>query len=1095
MKFIADLHIHSRFSRATSKANNIIALYKYSLIKGIDLLGTGDFTHPGWIKELEDFLMPDGNGLLDLKPEYKKEIANEFPDFGNRSMKFIFSVEISSIYKKNDKVRKVHNVILFPDFESVKKFNKKLDAIGNIRSDGRPILGLDSKILFEIALDVNPDTMFIPAHIWTPWFSLFGMRSGFDRMDECFEDLTNEIFAVETGLSSDPAMNWRFSELDRLNLVSNSDAHSPDNLAREANLFDTDMDYYKIRQALKDKKSNEFLGTIEFFPEEGKYHFDGHRNCNSRLTPKEAISNNLICPVCNKPITVGVLHRIEQLADRKEGFKPESAKDYKSIIPLKEIIGDAFSVNKKSKKVQGIYDKLIHSLNNELYILDEAPIEEIKKYSTDMIAEGVKRVRNNDVEIIPGYDGEYGKVVVFSEEDRVKNVSQFLFLSINSDKKPENTAVKKREEKKNNIKKELDKKNIRKIEPVDRKIEINKEQEDAIQELKGPIIVLAGPGTGKTFTLIQKIIFLNKERDFNSDNILAITFTNKAADEIKERLIKYDINDVNIGTFHCIALDILNKNNFNREIFDENDCQVILKEVFKELNINLNHKDVYNKIARIKGNFENNDNETDEFKRVYEIYHAKLDYYMGMDYEDIIIYCYRLLKKYPDILNKYKAQYKYILVDEFQDINYSEYSLIKLLSNEGKNLFVIGDADQSIYKFRGSNPELIYKLMDDFLYYKKVVLKKNYRNPESVIKFAVDIIKSSSKVIKKYEDIDILIKSDVNVDLIITPSWLSGGIQLAKTITKYIGGTSMLDGDMIGAGKDFTFKDFAILVRTSSQIAQLEETLLHEGIPYRIIGDKSILNTKLMRLAINILRLKIDHFNNFRFFNIIESEYFNISKKIINNLKEKLLLNPEIDLLKEISNIWNKNDNKDLDILHELLMSEVDKDMDPKKFFKKFNFTFFKEKEFKILLNMADRYISIKDFLRIILIGNEQDIEVDKKNLNKLKNIETVSILTIHSAKGLEFPVVFIYEPVEGIMTFLKKDFDIEEERRLFYVAVTRAKEKLIMITPKKIKEYGRIIKTEKSRFIQDISHGLLNIKEVKFDPKMEKDKDQLTLF
>ena len=430
MKFIADLHIHSKYSRATSKESNILCLYRYSLIKGIDLLATGDFTHPAWIKEIEKHLTEDGKGLLDLKKEYIKEINNEFPQLKDKSMKFIFSTEISSIYKKKGKVRKIHNVILMPDFKSVKKFNEKLNSIGNIHSDGRPILGLDSKILLEIALNINPETIFIPAHIWTPWFSLFGMNSGFDTIEECFEDLTKEIFAVETGLSSDPAMNWRLSALDRFNLVSDSDAHSPGNLAREANLFDTDLNYYKIREALKNKKSNRFLGTIEFFPEEGKYHYDGHRNCNCRLTPKEALKNKLKCPVCGKPITVGVLHRIEELADRKAGSKPASAKAYKNIIPLKEIIGDAFGIGKNTKKVQRFYDSLILNLNNELNILTEVPIEEIKKYSTEIIAEGIKRVRENKVEIFPGYDGEYGKIVIFTETDRLHNVSQSFFASM-----------------------------------------------------------------------------------------------------------------------------------------------------------------------------------------------------------------------------------------------------------------------------------------------------------------------------------------------------------------------------------------------------------------------------------------------------------------------------------------------------------------------------------------------------------------------------------------------------------------------------------------------------------------------------------------
>lgn len=1092
MKFIADLHIHSRFSRATSQENNIFSLYKYSLIKGINLLGTGDFTHPGWYKELEDFLIEDGNGLLDLKEEYRNEISKEFPHLKNKSMKFIFSVEISSIYKKNDKVRKVHNLILMPDFKSVKAFNEKLGSMGNIRSDGRPILGLDSKTLLELALEINPKTMFIPAHIWTPWFSLFGMKSGFDTLEECFNDLSKEIFAVETGLSSDPAMNWRLKALDNLNLVSNSDAHSPDNLAREANIFDTELNYYKIRDALKNKKSSEFLGTIEFFPEEGKYHYDGHRNCDCRLTPKEAIKNKLLCPVCGKMITVGVLHRVEELADRDEGFRPEGAKDFKSLIPLKEIIGDAFGVNKKTKKVLAFYNKLLTALDNELFILEKAPIEEIKKHSTEIIAEGIKRVRENKVKILPGYDGDYGKITIFSEEDRMKNVSQSLLMSIELDKKKAKSPKKSAEPvKKSNKKIKLD----RAVSKTETKQEINSEQEKAIQEMKGPVIVMAGPGTGKTFTLVQKITYLIQEREFSSENLLAITFTNKAAKEIRERLEQQNIHDTHISTFHGLALNILQQNNFNREIFDEHDCCLIIKEACRELNVNLNARNIYNRICHIKGNMENIEKEPDEIQRVLEIYQAKLDYYMGMDYEDIIIYCYKLLKKFPDILNKYKDIYKFILVDEFQDINYSEYQLVKLLSDEGKNLFVIGDPDQSIYKFRGANPELMFKLMDDFLYHKKMVLKKNYRNPEFFIKAGIDVIKSESRVLKKYDDIDILIKSDVQIEVIKTPTQLSAGIQIAKTITDYVGGTNMVDADILGAGQDLTFKDFAVLVRNTSQIANIEETLLHEGIPYKIVGNKSILDNKFIRLGINILRLKTEAFNNFRFFNIIETGLFGIPDKIIKDLKKKLSEDPDIDILQEVKKQCSKVKDENYKRLLQLLDSKIDKETLVSSFIKRFPFTFFKEKDCTVFHNLANQYGAIKELLKVVLIGNEQDIEMDRENLNKLKDIERISILTIHSAKGLEFPILFLYEAVEGLMPYVEKNADINEERRLFYVGLTRAKEKLFIVIPKKIKRYGSVIKTEDSRFVKEISSDFINVNEIKFDPKAEADKDQLKLF
>ena len=557
-------------------------------------------------------------------------------------------------------------------------------------------------------------------------------------MEECFEDLSKEIFAVETGLSSDPPMNWRLSALDRINLVSNSDAHSTEKIAREANLFNTDLNYFKMREALKNKSSDEFLGTIEFFPEEGKYHYDGHRTCNLRWSPKEAIAHKLICPVCGKKITVGVLHRVELLADRNENEKPKLIKEFHSMIPLVEIIADAFGNGVVSKKVQAIYAQMLNKIGTELYILNDAPLEDIKKSSTEIIAEGIKRVREKKVTILPGYDGEYGKIIIFSEEDRLKNASQSLLITLNTEEKQfknesSNLTVQKQAKKMNTT--ETIK--ITKSPPLDEKEnKINPQQLEAIKPHIGPIIVIAGPGTGKTHTLINKIISLVNDHEYSASSILAITFTNKAAKELVDRLRQNNIENVKTSTFHSLALEILKNNHFNREIFDEFDSFRLLKETFKELNVKRNLNETFTAILKAKANEEDTKND-DELKNISELYQAKLDYYKGMDFEDIIIYCYKLLKRYPEILNKIKKQYQYILVDEFQDVNYYEFNLIKLLSDYGKNLFVIGDPDQCIYKFRGSSPDFIYQLREEYSLAKIVRLKNNYRNPESVVNASI----------------------------------------------------------------------------------------------------------------------------------------------------------------------------------------------------------------------------------------------------------------------------------------------------------------------------------------------------------------------
>ena len=410
MKMIADLHIHSRFSMATSKEGTPENLDFWARKKGISLIGTGDFTHPVWREELKERLVTEGNGLYRLRDEYVKEESRKFPGEGTR---FVVSGEISSIYKKNGKTRKVHNVILLPSLEAADTMAQRLEKIGNIHSDGRPILGLDSHDLLEMMLDVCPEGILIPAHIWTPHFSVLGAKSGFDSVEECFEELAPYIHALETGLSSDPAMNWRISKLDRYQLISNSDAHSPSKLGREANLLDIDCSYEGLYQAIQTGEGLE--GTVEFFPEEGKYHFDGHRKCGVSLSPVEAERLCGICPVCGKKLTMGVDHRVEQLADREEGFVKKDGKKYESLVPLPEVVAACMGYSTASKKVQGCFEQMMQTLGTEFDILRNVPAEDIKSCAGERIAEGIENVRTGNVKRIPGYDGEYGKIQLFDE--------------------------------------------------------------------------------------------------------------------------------------------------------------------------------------------------------------------------------------------------------------------------------------------------------------------------------------------------------------------------------------------------------------------------------------------------------------------------------------------------------------------------------------------------------------------------------------------------------------------------------------------------------------------------------------------------------
>ena len=413
MYYIGDLHIHSRYSRATSKDCTPEHLDLWARRKGIHIVGTGDFTHPAWREELKEKLEPAEDGLYVLKDGYR---IKEDPVPGEKIPRFVVTGEISSIYRKNGKTRKVHSLILLPGLEDAEKISARLEQIGNIHSDGRPVLGLDCRDLLEIVLELCPRAVYVPAHIWTPHFSMFGAFSGFDTVEECFEDLTPYIHAVETGLSSDPPMNWRVSALDRFQLLSNSDAHSPAKLGREANLFDIPLSYEGLYRAIQ---TGEGLGgTIEFFPEEGKYHMDGHRKCGLCLTPSETVKYNGKCPVCGRKITIGVSHRIGELADRPEGYVKPGAKPFESLMPLPEVIGASVGRGPTGVKVQREYQRLLAELGPEFEILRNIPPEDIRRAAGSRVAEGIQRLRNGQVECVPGFDGEYGVIRLFSAEEK-----------------------------------------------------------------------------------------------------------------------------------------------------------------------------------------------------------------------------------------------------------------------------------------------------------------------------------------------------------------------------------------------------------------------------------------------------------------------------------------------------------------------------------------------------------------------------------------------------------------------------------------------------------------------------------------------------
>lgn len=404
MAYIADLHIHSRFSRACSQQLNIPNLVEWAKLKGINVLGTGDFLHPLWLAELKSQLKDDGSGFM---------------THDGSDIKFVLTVEIASMYSHKGKGRRIHNLVFMPSFEAAEKFQKALLARrATLASDGRPIVGIPSKELLQMALDADEKALFIPAHAWTPWFGIFGSESGYASLEECFEDMVTQVYGIETGLSSDPAMNWRIKELDNRSIISFSDAHSLPNLGREATVFNEELSqgYSGLFGAIRDQK---IVGTIEFYPEEGKYHYTGHRNCLVKYDPQQEIANGVICPKCKRPLTVGVMSRVKKLANRSSDEKVQNRPQYRMLVPLLQIIAEALKSTPTSQKVLNEYKKLATNLGGEIKVLTKVEISEISRLSGPKIAEGVDRMRKGQIVIDPGYDGVYGIVKIWPDGEAV----------------------------------------------------------------------------------------------------------------------------------------------------------------------------------------------------------------------------------------------------------------------------------------------------------------------------------------------------------------------------------------------------------------------------------------------------------------------------------------------------------------------------------------------------------------------------------------------------------------------------------------------------------------------------------------------------
>ena len=1068
--YIADLHIHSLYSRATSKASNLHGLACWAAIKGIQVVGTGDFTHPGWFDHLTRNLVPAEPGFFQLKhpPDFSKLSSILPPGLqpDTTGIRFVLSAEISSIYKRGGKVRKVHNVLFAPDFEAVRKINTTLAGIGNLESDGRPILGLDSRILLEILLEQAPLGFLVPAHIWTPWFSLFGSKSGFDDIEECFGDLSSEIFALETGLSSDPDMNRTVSALDRFTLISNSDCHSPAKLGREANIFSTGFDFFSMQKALRspvdDDGQQRFSATIEFYPEEGKYHCDGHRKCGVCSEPHQTVKENGVCPQCGKPMTIGVLYRVMELADREKPLYAKGSPGVHSLIPLPEVLGELFHVGPASKKVAGVYGKLINEFGSEFNVLLHAPLTDLSAVSS-MLGEAVRRIREKKVIRQPGFDGEFGVIKVFSEDEQRSFGGQLNLFGI----RPAKPRKKKKSAKPVFLSAQKTTQ-----QPVTK--QLNREQLAAVKSDAACILVNAGPGTGKTHTLVQRVRRLLAAQN---GSITVITFTNKAAEEIRQRLCSGNTEKahVRVDTFHSFCLYWLRQSCPDIHLAGPLMRNRLLTRLYPKLSGKA-RKEMQREMAlflssqyRLPGVF------PDEF----EPYFAELRKNNQLDLDEVIPACTDLMGKKRSFYEMIQQSMDHLLIDEFQDLNASQFELVRQLG-QSTDIFAIGDPDQAIYGFRGARPEWFYRFIRDFDP-EQHFLVNNYRSSSVILDAAQQVI-AAGRTDDTARQPTAVRKEKGALYTYQAPHPAAEAAFIAGQIQELIGGTTHREIDQLVEGQSgLSLSDIAVLYRTGKQADLLAKALEKRSIPYQVLdvlpffvqGDTRIIYYWVLLAADRIDKAEL-------LFLLGQQKGIGVqSLAIIEALIPEMSVEPFTELQKQLSALPAKIAEKISWFGNLRIECQV---RAKKSSVRDVVTALYKNLElnpetpeltrFSAMANSADSLVSFAEHLR----GSENSVVYDER-------AESVLLATLHASKGLEFEAVFMSGCEEGLLPLFPRtslspedqDRNIQEERRLFYVGLTRAAQiAYLSWSGERVTCKGREKKIP-SRFLADIPASLFS--------------------
>jgi DNA helicase II / ATP-dependent DNA helicase PcrA len=1028
MPFYADLHIHSRYSRACSRDCDTEHLAWWAGRKGITVVGTGDFTHPAWTEELRANLVPAEPGMFRLRPDLEREVHGRLPAACRTPVRFMLSSEISTIYKRDGRTRKVHHLLYAPGFDETDEITRRLARVGNLAADGRPILGLDSRDLLEITLQSGDGCYLVPAHAWTPWFAVLGSQSGFDRVSDCYADLAEHIFAIETGLSSDPAMNWRVSSLDSYRLVSNSDAHSPPMLGREASIFDCDVNYFGIRDALRTGEG--FGGTVEFFPEEGKYHLDGHRACGVRTSPEETRAAGGKCPVCGKTPTIGVQHRVEALADRPDGYRPDGAAGYYSFVQLPEILGEIAGVGPKSKSVTAQVSAMVDRFGPELSILGEVPLDELAARAPSIVVEAIARLRRGETRREAGYDGVYGTIRLF---DQAELVGATLF-DVPSRKARRATAAAAPTEPDPVLQPAAE--SATADEPAMAGDALDPEQRAIVDHDGGPLLVIAGPGAGKTRVLTHMLAH-RIDGGLPPERCLAVTFTRRSRNELRDRLatlVPDAAAGVTVATFHGLGLLILREQckrlglDAGLKVADEPTRLAAVRRLSggnKPAALASRISAAKRAVASVQGSSSSSDGEEQDadLAALVARYDAALRERGLVDTDDLLTVPVAMLADDPDLAAAYRSRWADIYVDEYQDVDELQYRLLRLLTSDDSRVCAIGDPDQAIYGFRGGDVGYFLRFRSDYPEARTAQLMRSYRSAPTIVRASLQVIRPRTLVPGREL---VPVRTDIPdgpVVLHAVSDERAEAEAVATSIERFLGGASFhaldsraVDG-RVRTEHQLSFADFAVLYRTSAQAAPVAEALARRGFP---VQQRSHGRLADMAGVVQILAALAAP--------VLGPDSAPVAERLTEAVRLALA---GAEGAEAIAAIRAGGD---------------------------------------VLAPLAARCGSDLDrFLDELALGAEVDTWDPRA--------DRISLLTLHAAKGLEFPVVFIVGCDDGLLPLRPwgdAAVDYDEERRLLFVGMTRATTRLVLLTAARRQVREQTHECSPSPFLSSIDPALL---------------------